>query len=88
MHFMKRTFSTSKRITLYGFPLSQPTRSVLLLCNATNIEYDFKIIDALKGENRKPQFLAIHPAGLLPAITDEGLGTLGDKRMKIFGHAS
>jgi hypothetical protein len=55
-------------LIIYGFPLSQPTRSVLLLCHANDIPYDFKIVDAIKGENRKSDFLKIHPAGNLLEI--------------------
>jgi glutathione S-transferase len=56
-------------LTIYGFPLSQPTRSVLMLCKENNIPFSFKLVDALKGENRKPEFRKFHPAGLLPAIS-------------------
>ena len=69
--------TTKRMITVYGFPLSQPTRSVLLLLNASKIKYDFNNVDALKGEHRKPQFLKIHPAGLLPAISEPQLGVIG-----------
>lgn len=55
-------------LTIYGFPLSQPTRSVLLLCKQNNIDYDFVLVDALKGENRKPEWKKILPAGLVPSI--------------------
>lgn len=70
--------STAKPIKIYGFPLSQPVRSVLLLCQAADIKYDFVLVDALKGQNLKPEFKAIHPAGLLPAIEEDGLGVLGE----------
>lgn len=56
-------------LTIYGFPLSQPTRSVLMLCKENSIPFTFKLVDALKGENRKPEFRKFHPAGLLPAIS-------------------
>ena len=60
--------NTSSKPTLFGFPLSQPTRSVLLLLKENKIEYDFVLVDALKGENRKQDFLKINPAGLVPCI--------------------
>jgi hypothetical protein len=34
--------------------------------------------DGLKGHNLKPEFRTIHPAGLLPAIEEDGLGVLGE----------
>ena len=67
-----------KSLTIYGFPLSQPTRSVLLLCKENSIPYTFKLVDALKGENLKPEFRKIHPAGLVPAIEDEEGFVLGE----------
>ena len=52
-------------------------RATDLLLNASKIKYDFNNVDALKGEHRKPQFLKIHPAGLLPAISEPQLGVIG-----------
>ena len=48
-------------LKLYGFPLSQPTRAVLLLLKSASIPYEFITVDALKAENRKPDFLKINP---------------------------
>jgi len=75
-----RNFSqiTKQPITLYGFALSQPTRSVLLLCQEANIRYNFVVVDALKGQNRSPEFRKIHPAGLVPAISEDEIGVLGE----------
>ena len=70
--------TTTKPIKLYGFPMSQPVRSVLLLCNSADIKYDFVLVNALKGEHLKPDFKKIHPAGLLPAIEEDGLGVMGE----------
>ncbi|KAL2649891.1 hypothetical protein R1flu_018019 [Riccia fluitans] len=59
-------------LTLYGDLLSQPTRAVALFCLANNIEYQLHFIDLSKQEHKRPEFLAINPRGLLPAITDDG----------------
>ena len=75
---LSTTGTTTKPIKLYGFPMSQPVRSVLLLCNSADIKYDFVLINALKGDHLKPDFRKIHPAGLLPAIEEDGLGVLGE----------
>jgi len=60
---------------LYGFPLSQPTRSVLMLLKESGTPYSFHLIDALKGDNRKnPEFKADFPGNaVVPAIDDDGL---------------
>lgn len=62
-------------LKLYGFPLSQPTRSVLMLLKESKTPYSFVLIDALKGDNRKnPQFKQDFPGNaVVPAIDDNGL---------------
>lgn len=69
---MRRGLRISSSLSLYGFHFSQPTRSIKLLLSENKIDYDFKVVDALKGENRKPEFLKFHPAGLVPVIDDSG----------------
>lgn len=61
-------------LKIYGFPLSQPTRSVLMLCKESGIAYSWHLIDAIKGENRRnPEFKAAFPGNaLVPAIDDDG----------------
>ena len=74
---MTRHMSTAP-FKLYGFPMSQPVRSVLLLCHSADIKYDFVLVDAHQGHHVRPDFRKIHPPGLLPAIEEEGLGVLGE----------
>lgn len=62
----------SKAFDLYGFPLSQPTRSILFLCDENTIPYNLIYVDARKLETRKPDFLQLFPVGLVPAINDDG----------------
>jgi hypothetical protein len=38
-------------IKLYGFPIGQPTRSVLMLLKAANIPFEYKILNVFKGFN-------------------------------------
>ncbi len=57
---------------LYGFPLSQPTRSILMLCKEASIPYHLVLIDATKGDTRKKEFRSINPQGLVPFIDDDG----------------
>lgn len=66
---LMRTFSTRATVLeVYGFGLSQPTRSILHLLNIGEIPYKFFQVNALVGENRKKDFLNINPAGLVPCI--------------------
>ena len=55
-------------ITLYGFPVSQPTRSVLILLSAGNIQYEYVNIDIRTGEQKQEAFLKINPNGQVPAL--------------------
>lgn len=71
-NFCTTAVNVNSKVVIYGFPLSQPTRSVLMLCEEENIPYEVIIVDALKGENRKPAFKRMHPAGLVPVINDNG----------------
>ena len=52
--------------------MSQPTRSVRLLLAMNQIPYDFEIVDAIKGDNRKMDFKSQFPNGLVPVIDDSG----------------
>jgi glutathione S-transferase len=56
-------------IKLYGFG---PTRSLRALwtLRELGVEFDFVTVDMRRGEHRKPEFLAINPAGKLPALVD------------------
>lgn len=54
---------------LYGFP---PTRSarVLWALRELDVEFEFINVDQTRGEHRRPEFLALNPAGKLPALVD------------------
>ncbi len=68
--------SASTVLKLYGFPLSQPTRSVLMLLKENAVPYELVLVDALKGDHRKPDFLALNEAGLVPIIADSGFDSI------------
>jgi glutathione S-transferase len=54
---------------LYGFP---PTRSIRVLWTLRELGVDFEFVDVnlMKDEHRRPEFLALNPAGKLPALVD------------------
>jgi len=54
---------------LYGFP---PTRSIRVLwtLRELDVEFEFVTVDPTKGELGSPEFLAVNPAGKLPALVD------------------
>jgi glutathione S-transferase len=41
-----------------------------MLCEANDIPYNFEVVDALKGQNRKPAFRKEFPSGQVPVIKD------------------
>jgi len=63
-------------ITLYGTPISQPYRAVAWLMKIKGLPFKVIKVDPMSGQAEKPQYLAIAPTGLIPAIVDEGGYTL------------
>mmetsp|Transcript_12327 Transcript_12327/g.18685 ORF Transcript_12327/g.18685 Transcript_12327/m.18685 type:complete len:224 (+) Transcript_12327:81-752(+) len=59
---------------LHFFPLSQPSRSVRMLCREANIDVEEVEINIMSGENKKPEYLAVNPTGLVPFLEDGDLG--------------
>lgn len=59
-------------IKLYGFG---PTRSIrpLWTLRELGVPFDFVEVNMFKGEHMKPPFLAINPAGKVPALVDGDL---------------
>jgi glutathione S-transferase len=54
---------------LYGFP---PTRSIRVLwtLRELGVEFEFINVNLMAGENRRPEFLALNPAGKIPVLVD------------------
>ncbi|XP_071790691.1 uncharacterized protein [Asterias amurensis] len=59
-------------VNVYGFGVSQPTRSVCLFCKINGIPFKFNNVDLPGGEHKKAAFLAISPLGEVPCIVDGG----------------
>ena len=57
-------------ITLYWNIASQPSRSVKSLLIAGGVPHNSKMIDLMKGEHKKEEYLKINPKGLIPYIQD------------------
>src|SRR5438046_3792724 len=64
-----RAEGDSHAMKLYGFP---PTRSIRVLwtLRELDVEFEFVNVDPTKGELRRPEFLAVNPAGKLPVLVD------------------
>jgi glutathione S-transferase len=66
---MLRTEGDGHAMKLYGFP---PTRSIRVLwtLRELDVEFEFVNVDPTQGEHRRPEFLAVNPAGKLPVLVD------------------
>ena len=68
-------------ITLYLIPPSPPCRSILLLAKRIGVELTPVVVDLLKGEHLKPEFLAINPEHTVPTMVDHNTNlTLWESR--------
>ncbi len=47
------------QLQVYGHPFSPPYRSVAVTLAYLGIDYEFKLLDLLNGENRKPEYLKV-----------------------------
>lgn len=59
-------------ITVYGFPNTRTLRATWVLEEA-GVEYDYKLINFLKGESQSPAYLDVNPSGKVPAMAVDGL---------------
>uniref|UniRef100_A0A0A1WNP5 Glutathione S-transferase 1 n=1 Tax=Zeugodacus cucurbitae TaxID=28588 RepID=A0A0A1WNP5_ZEUCU len=61
-----------EKTVLYAIGGSPPSRAVLLTLKALNVPFEYKVINVLAGEHRKPEYLAINPHGTVPTLVDDG----------------
>lgn len=58
-------------IKLYYAPRTRSTRPRWLL-EELGVPYELIRLDLAKGDHKKPQYLAVHPHGFVPALDDDG----------------
>jgi len=61
-----------RMITLYDFPMSPRARKARIVLAEKGLQYEKVTVDITKGEQKKPEFLAINPYGKVPALQDDG----------------
>src|SRR3990170_6456544 len=59
-------------IRLYDFALSPRVRKVRIVLAEKGLRYERVPVDLFKGEQRKPEFLALNPNGKVPTLQDDG----------------
>jgi glutathione S-transferase len=57
-------------IKLYGHPFSLNARKAQWALEELELQYEYQTINIPKGEQKTSEFLAINPAGRIPALTD------------------
>ena len=57
-------------LTIYGADFSFPVNKVRFTANKLGIDYQYKQVNLLEKEGQAPEYLALHPAGKIPAIKD------------------
>ncbi len=59
-------------LKIYGFDVSPRALKVKMCANVLGIDYDDFPVNLPAGEQKTEEYLAIHPAGKIPAIEDDG----------------
>ena len=63
-------------VRVYGFPMSGYTKSVLVVLKELGVPYELVIVNLMKGEQKKPEYLEqMHPFGLVPVLVRARLST-------------
>lgn len=60
-------------LKLYDAPISGNCQKVRLMLSILGIEYEKVPVSLPDGEQKTPEYLAIHPLGKVPAIDDDGV---------------
>jgi glutathione S-transferase len=55
---------------LYGYPLSANTHKIRILLSLLELPFEERLVDLARGDQRKPDFLALNPAGQVPVLID------------------
>ena len=64
-------------ITIHGVPLSVHTRKAIVTAILKDIDYKFEVVIPVMPDNPPPNWRALSPTGLIPAMQD-GDFTLAD----------
>lgn len=58
---------------LYGHFMPPPANQVRLTASAIGADFDYAHVDLTKGEHKSPDYLAVNPYGMVPALVDGDL---------------
>ncbi|CAN4108255.1 unnamed protein product [Withania somnifera] len=60
----------SKKLQLYSYWRSSCAFRVRIALNLKGLEYEYKAVNLLKGEQRDPEYLKLNPLGYVPTLVD------------------
>ncbi|BFG03233.1 glutathione S-transferase 1 [Drosophila madeirensis] len=60
------------KLVLYGLDPSPPVRACKLTLDALNLQYEYKLVNLLAGENKTKEFKLKNPQHTVPMLEDEG----------------
>ncbi|MBM4263133.1 MAG: glutathione S-transferase family protein [Deltaproteobacteria bacterium] len=60
-------------IRLFEYPPSSNCQKVRLVLAEKNLPYESVLVNLRKNEQKRPEYLAINPYGLVPAMEDNGI---------------
>lgn len=59
-------------LKIYGYPVSLPSNKVRFTANHIGLDYDYMVVDLVKGEQMNEGHKKLHPAGKVPVMDDNG----------------
>ena len=60
-------------LKLYDFPMSPRARKPRIVLAEKGLQYEKVNVDITKGEQKRPEYLAINPYGKVPALQEDGI---------------
>ncbi|KAI3701904.1 hypothetical protein L6452_27362 [Arctium lappa] len=60
----------SKKLQLYSYYRSSCSFRVRIALNLKGLDYEYKAVNLLKGEQHSPEYVKINPIGYVPALVD------------------
>jgi glutathione S-transferase len=59
-------------LTLYHYPSSPCAAKVRAVLSEKGLAWDSRVVDIIEKENLTPDYLRLHPKGLVPTLVDDG----------------
>ncbi|OEL28331.1 Glutathione S-transferase Z2 [Dichanthelium oligosanthes] len=68
---MAEAEATPARPRLYSYWRSSCSHRVRIALNLKGVEYEYKAVNLLKGEQSDPEFVKLNPMKFVPALVDD-----------------